>query len=145
MKNKRGWIEIVEAFVAVMLVAAFLLILLNNSNNEKENFSYEVYQIQISILREIQTNDTFRTDIASVPEPLPIKWTDTRFPQDLKDRIISRTPSYLECVANICNSTEVCTLDEEINKDIFSEFVTISATVGEGEVYRRLNLFCWIK
>ena len=53
MRNKRGWIEILEAFFAIMLVAVFLIIVMNNSNKEDENFAYEVYQIQISILREI--------------------------------------------------------------------------------------------
>jgi len=145
MKNKRGWIEIVEAFFAVMLVAVFLLIFLNSSNNDAEDFSYEVYQIQISILREIQTNDSLRTEIASAAEPLTIGWSDSRFPTNLKNKIIERTPSYLECVGKICTTTEVCSIDEAIDKDVYSQFVTIAATMGEGEVYRRLNLFCWIK
>jgi hypothetical protein len=143
--NKKGWIEILEAFFAVMLVAIFLLIFLNSSNREAEDFSYEVYQIQVSILREIQTNDSLRTEIASATEPLPIEWGDSRFPANLKNKIIERTPSYLECVGAICTTTGVCSLNQEIDKDIFSQFVTIAATLGEGEVYRRLNLFCWTK
>jgi hypothetical protein len=143
--NNRGWIEILEAFFAVMLVAVFLLIFLNSSNNDSEDFSYEVYQIQVSILREIQTNDSLRTEIASAAEPLPIGWNDSRFPANLKNKIIERTPSYLECTGKICTTTEVCSFDEVIEKDIYSHFVTITATLGEGEVYRRLNLFCWTK
>jgi hypothetical protein len=143
--NKRGWIEIIEAFFAVMLVAVFLIIFLNSSNKEAEDFSYEVYQIQISILREIQTNDSLRTEIASATGPLPIGWDDSRFPTNLKNKIIERTPSYLECIGKICATTEVCSLDKEIEKDVYSHFVTITATIGEGEVYRRLNLFCWTK
>lgn len=142
--NKRGWIEIVEAFVAIMLVAIFLIIVYS-SNNKNDDFAYEVYQIQISILREVQTNDTLRAEIASAAEPLPIGWSDSRFPTNLKNKIIERTPSHLECVGKICTTTEVCTLDEAVDKDIFSEFVTIVATIGEGEVFRRLNLFCWTK
>jgi hypothetical protein len=142
--NKKGWIEIVEAFVAIMLVAAFLLVVYN-SNNKEDDFSYEVYQIQISILREIQTNDTLRTDIASAAEPLPIGWDDSRFPTRLKNKIIERTPSSLECVGRICDTTTVCDIGKTLDKDIYSHFVTITATIGEGEVYRRLNLFCWTK
>jgi hypothetical protein len=143
--NKRGWIEIVEAFFAVMLVAVFLIIFLNSSNKDAEDFSYEVYQVQISILREIQTNDSLRTEIASAAEPLPIGWEDSRFPANLKNKIIERTPSYLECVGKICNTIEVCSLEQQIDRDIYSQFVTITATVERGEVYRRLNLFCWTK
>lgn len=144
MNNKKGWMEIVEAFAAIMLVAAFLLIMFNRSN-KGDDFSYEVYTIQISILREIQTNDIMRSEIANASEPLPISWGDSRFPADIKNKITERTPSYLECVGQICSPTETCVLDREIKKDIFSEFVTITAIAGEGEVYRRLNLFCWTK
>jgi hypothetical protein len=143
-RNRSGWIEIVEAFVSILLIAGVILIIVNNNGND-EDFSYQVYQVQISILREIQTNDTLRTEIASASEPLPISWEESRFPTNLKNKIIERTPSYLECVGKICTTTEVCSLGEVKEKDIYSQFVTITATIEAGEVYRRLNLFCWTK
>jgi hypothetical protein len=144
MKNKRGWIEILEAFFAIMLVAVFLIIVLNNSNKDEENFAYEVYQIQISILREIQINDTFREDIALAEEPLPIEWDDARFPESIKNKIIERTPNYLECIGKICDTTGECNPPEIQKKDIYANFVTITTTLGE-EVFRKINLFCWNK
>jgi hypothetical protein len=145
MKNKRGWIEILEAFFAIMLIAAALLILLNISNTEDEDFSYEVYQIELSILREIQINDSLRSAIASAPEPLPIPWEDEDFPLILKNKITERTPSYLNCVGKICNLTELCMIEPIESRDVYSNSVTITSTLTEGEVYRKLNLFCWTK
>jgi hypothetical protein len=144
MKNKRGWIEILEAFFAIMLVAVFLIIVLNNSNKEGDDFAYEVYQIQISILREIQINDTMREDIASAEEPLPIEWDDSRFPESVKNKILERTPNYLECVGKICNTIGECNPPEIKGKDVYANFVTITTTLGE-EVFRKINLFCWNK
>jgi hypothetical protein len=145
MKNKRAWIEIVEAFVSVLLIVGVVLILLNKGYLERTDISERVYEAQLSILREIQTNETLRTQISSAPLPLPIIWTDTRFPNDLKNKITERTPNYLDCVGKICNMSLICTLDEEQNKDIYSQSVAISSTLGGGEIYRKLNLFCWTK
>ena len=145
LRGKRGWIEIVEAFISIMLIVGVILVILNKGNTQGEDFSYQVYQIQISILREIQTNDTLRTDIASALEPLPISWEESRFPTNLKNKIIERTPSYLECVGKICLTTDICSLGEEKDRDVYSQFVTIATTIEAGEVYRKLNLFCWTK
>ncbi len=143
-RNRSGWIEIVEAFVAVLLVVGVVLIVLNKGYLERTDISERVYEAQLSILREIQTNDTFRKEISTAGEP-PIGWTDSRFPPDLKEKIVARTPNYLDCVGKICGMTEQCTLDGEQEKDIYSQSVAISSTLGEGEVYRKLNLFCWTK
>jgi len=142
--NKRGWIEILEAFFAVMLVAVFLIVVFNNSNKDKDDFAYEVYQIQISILREMQTNDIFRNAIANAPEPLPIEWEDSRFPEVVKNRILERTPDYLECVGKICESSGECGFSGDSEKDIYANFITITTTLEE-EVFRKVNLFCWTK
>ncbi len=143
--NKNGWIEIVEAFVSVLLIIGVVLIVLNKGYIAKTDISERVYEAQISILREIQTNDTMRTDISSVPEPLPIPWESSAFPASVKNTIIERTPNYLECVGKICNISETCSLEETKEKDIYSQSVIISTTLKEGEVYRKLNLFCWTK
>ncbi len=143
--NRGGWIQIVEAFVSVLLVVGVVLIILNKGYLERTDISERVYKTQLSILREIQTNDTFRTEISTAAEPLPITWTDTRFPNDLKNKIIARTPNYLDCVGKICEMNIICSLDDTQQKDIYSQAIVISTTLEQGEVYRKLNLFCWTK
>jgi hypothetical protein len=144
MKNKSGWIQIVEAFVAVLLVAGVVLILVNKNSFTKTDISNTVYETELSILREIQTNNTLRAEIINAPEPLPIEWEDTTFPAGVRNKIIVRTPSSLDCIGRICKMNETCTLETNNGKDIYSQAVVISSTLQEVD-YRQLNLFCWLK
>jgi hypothetical protein len=143
MRSKSGWIEIVEAFVAVLLIVGVLLIVLNKGYLEKRDISEMIYETQLSILREIQTNDTLRTKILDIPEPMPVAWEDERFPVELKDKIIKRTPNYLECIGKICDMTQSCTIESK-EKEIYSQSVAITSTL-QTLSYRKLNLFCWMK
>ncbi len=143
-KNRGGWIQIVEAFVSVLLVAGVLLIVFNKVGFQKADISNKVYEAQVSILREVETNDSLRLVITNAPEPMPVEWNDTRFPVPLKDKITSRTPNYLNCIGKICNMTQICSLSQGVEKDIYSEAVTITSTL-QNLTYRKLNLFCWAK
>jgi hypothetical protein len=143
--NNRGWIEIVEAFVAVLLVAGVLLVVINKGSTGNSDISDQVYTVQLSILREIETNTTFRTEIVTLSNSLlPINWSNSNFPLDLKNKIIQRTPTYLECVGQICDINDKCTLSSFTEKDIYAQEVTITATLEQVE-YRKMKLFCWRK
>jgi len=146
IRNKNGWIEIVEAFIAVLLIAGAVLLLLNRANNQKSEVSTSIYKAELSILREIQSNDTLRASIILAPEPMPIDWSDPRFPAEIKNRIIIRAPSYLSCVGKICNMNQTCLTEEagENEEDIYSQSVAITSIL-QNVTYRKLNLFCWIE
>ena len=144
-KNRRGWVEIVEAFVAVLLVAGVLLVVLNRGGSQqKTEISNRVYEAELSILREIQTNDTLRTGILDAAEPMPIDWSDARFPAELKEKIRVRTPNYLTCTGKICDMNQICATEETEVKDIYSQAITITSTLTTLG-WRKLNLFCWTK
>jgi hypothetical protein len=143
MENRRGWIQIVEAFVAVLLVAGVLVIIASSGSTGKRDLSERIYETQISILREVQTDDSLRQEVAGASGPLPISWEN--FPANVKNKIIERTPDYLACVGRICSIEATCILDETQEKDVYSQSVSITATIGSGAVYRTLNLFCWVK
>jgi hypothetical protein len=142
MKNRRGWIEIIEAFVAVLLIAGVLIIILNQQSIPKTDISDSVYNTEVSILREIETNSTLRADIVNIPEPMPVTWNDTRFPPDVMNKITARTPEGLNCVGEICEMNATCSLGENNGKDIYSQSVVITSTL-QTLSYKQLNLFCW--
>ncbi len=80
--NKKAWIEIVEAFVAILLVAGVVLVILNKASLVNSYISPQVYTAELSMLREIETNDTFRAEIisiSSVPYTFPsyFYWLNT--------------------------------------------------------------------
>ena len=134
-KNRLGWIQIVEAVVAVLLVATVLLITINKGYIGKSDISESVYKTELSILREVQTNESLRKEIVNIQAiNLPLKGDD--FPKDINDKVISRTPSYLSCVGAICDLETACEVtitpappSGEI-KDIYAQSIIISESVA---------------
>jgi len=141
LKNKRAWIRIVEAFVAILLIVGIVLIIINKGYLKKEDVSSEVYDAELTILREIQLNDTLRKDILNAGAP-PINWGD--FPLSAKNKIINDIPNYLDCNAKICGMENPCIIKENLEKNIYVQSVIITSTLDEID-YRQLKLFCWEK
>ena len=136
--NKRGWIKIVEAFVAILLIVGIVLSLLGGGYIKKEDPSANIYKIEVSILRDIQNNNSLRYDILNAPAPLPIEWNN--FPLSIKNKIILDPPAYLNCGGKICSIEDSCLLSQNTNKDVFARSTIISSTIT-----RQLKIFCWEK
>ena len=142
MKNKRGWIKIVEAFISILLVTGVVLIFINQGYIGKKDISSKVYSVELSILREIELNNSLRADILNAD--LPVEWDHASFPLEVKNKISARTPNYLTCEAKLCKMDDVCILEKDFDKDIYSQSASI---VSNLEIYspRQLKLFCWVK
>jgi len=138
--NKKGWIRIVEAFVALLLVSGVILIVLSDGLLENEDRSSKIHDAELAVLRDIQVDETLREDILNAP--IPIESIDEGFPSDVEDRINLRIPNYLECIAKICEITSECDLDDSPEKSIYVQSVAITTTSGEYKP-RQLKLFCW--
>lgn len=145
--NKHGWIEIVEAFIAILLIVGVLLIVITRNNSKTSDISDRVYNSEITIIREIQTNATLRNLVLSVTSAqLPSEWGNVSFPIEIKNRITSRTPNYLNCIAKICDTNDPCYLTIYEAKDVYSQDSIISATQTQTNFsLRKLKLFCWAK
>jgi len=147
IKNKKGWVKIVEAFLAILLVAAVVIIVVENTNVRKEDSEKRISDAQILVLRDVQLNNTLRQDIVNTNGE--IDWDDEEFPQPVKGRIEERKPVWLGCVAKICGPVSECVLsDETINdlelrgENIYTQSVMITSTIEEYEP-KVLKLFCW--
>jgi hypothetical protein len=140
LKNKKGDLNILEAFIAITLIMVVVFLILEQNNPPKENVSEEVYSNEIGILRTIQINDTYRADILSAT--LPSNWNDSSFPPRIKAEIEGKKPAYLNCTAKICQINQPCSIGEEIEKDVYMQSIFISAN---STFYspRELRLFCW--
>jgi hypothetical protein len=143
IKNSKGWIKIVEAFIAILLVAGVLLIVINKGYLGEKDISSQVYDVEVAILREIQLNDTLRDYVLNAESP--IEWNDENFPTEIKDKIGSRTPNYLDCEAKICRLEDDCELSEYPEKDVYAHAAAITTTLETTEGYqlKQLKLFCW--
>jgi hypothetical protein len=145
--NKRGWLKIIEASLAILLIIGVILFVLNKTNVLREDISSRVYDTQLSILREIEHNDDFRQKILSIQNTdLPVKWNDfqSKGLGDVENKIKKRSPEYLNCEAKICAMDDFCNIDKLYEKNIYSQSIIISAT---NIIYspKQLKLFCWVK
>jgi hypothetical protein len=146
MKNKKAWIKIVEAFVAILLIMGVLLIIIDKGYIEKKDVS-GIYAKELSILKDIELNEKFRTDILNVANTsLPLEWNDfeSNGLGDIKNKITREVPDYLDCEAKLCILSDECILNKHLEEEIYVQSVIISANL---EVYspRQLKLFCWEK
>lgn len=140
MKNKKGWIRIVEALVAILLITGFLILLIENQENGKKDISSKVYVTENAILREIQSNNTYRGYILGIGETF-VEFEN--FNDNLKEHINNRIPNYLNCTGKICDFDydPVCVIDS-LKKDIYVRSVMIAT---DSTIYKPklLKLFCW--
>lgn len=135
MNNKRGWIRIVEAFIAVLLVAGVLLYVINQGYIGKTDISEQVYQVQLSVLREIELDNALREQVLEVTIGEDV-------PEDIQNKINQRVPDYLECSSKICELDDICWGDVPIDKDVYAQAVAIAAQ-PDNYSPRQLKIFCW--
>ncbi len=149
-KNRKGWLKIVEAFVAILLVATVALIVISRNAGSRD-ISGRVYEAEISILREIQLNNTMRTLVLGVQilsSGIGVESDNANFPSMVKNKINERTPSYLACKGKICTPEDSCFLADTsgIEKEIYAQSVIITVASGSTTyVPKQLKLFCWQK
>ncbi len=135
MKGKKGWIKIVEAFIAILLIAGVLLFVINKGYIGKRDISEQVYQAQIAVLREIELDANLRKDILAAE-------TGSSVPPSVVERINQRIPDYLQCTSKICKLNEICETETPLNKNIYAQPVAITAD-QENFDPKQLKLFCW--
>jgi hypothetical protein len=130
--NKRGWIRIVEAFVAVLLIISVLLIVLGGRFVQREDSSSEIHDAQLNVLRDIQVNEDLRGEILQGV-----------IPTEVETKIDYRL-NYLNCNVEICNLNEECLSDGlPEDKNIYVQSVAIIDPAGS--LSKQLKLFCWEK
>ena len=139
IKNKKGWIRIVEALFAILLIAGFLILLINSQESEEKDISSNIYVTENVILREIQSNNTYRTYILGIETSVEFE----NFKDNLKEHINNRIPTYLNCTGKICDfeTNPVCNIKSS-EEEIYVRSVMIA---GDYETYepKLLKIFCW--
>lgn len=141
--NKRGWIRIVEAFFSLLLIAGVLLIVINKGYLGGEDASSKIYDLQLSVLREIELDDNLRTKVLEINESLiPIEDDHSKFPVEIISRIDERIPESFVCRSKICNIDVICELSKYVEQDVYAQKVAITATIDTYSP-RQLKMFCW--
>lgn len=133
VKNKKGWLRIAEAFIAVVLIVGALTILFFNREDKKKDDSY-IRDIQKDILEEIANDEQLRN--------IALKKNES----ELKDKIRTLVPEAFFVEIRICNLNEsYCIMTREYpKKDVFVEDRVISGNLSLYDPIR-VRLFLWRK
>jgi len=142
MKNKNGWIRILEATIAIMLVSGVLLVM-NSRNVEKGDISERIYKLQKEILMDISLDSELRQNVLDV---VPGAEDDGNL-SALNEFADIKIPSSFGFRVRVCPLGNSCKLNwtdvrDTRNKDVYVEDVVIA---GEHDEYdpKKVRLFVW--
>ena len=139
--GKKGWIRVVETFIAILLIGAVLLMVVNQNNGE-EDISLKIYRDELMIMRAVQLDNGLRSIILNLNDlNLPLSMSDSLFPTDVKAMIVEKAPSYLLCDAKICKIDTECILENDALSEVYTSNVIIFANLEKFNP-RKLVLSC---
>jgi len=162
IKSKRAsWINIIEAFIAILLIAGVFLVVINKGYIGKKDISGKVRDFQVAALREMQTCDKCRTEVTSInlgvcADTFSSVRLDAAKASETMKILENRQPAYLYCALKVCLLDKICEFTEldkqgteaqtSAKKDIYAESVAIT-TDGTDSSFctRQLKMFCWAK
>lgn len=135
IKSKRGIIRIIEAFIAVLIIAS-VMIFIYTTQIQKPDQSERVDKVQTIILEKISEDQALRQ--AVLDETI----------NTINQTIASLMPEDFAFLFKICELDEICGLDYGSDyytkNNIYVKEKSISSTLAEYNP-RKLKLFVWVK
>ncbi len=129
MRNKKAWLRIVEAFIAILLIASVLIILVARAPRQEE---VDTHEMQRFILEKVSVNETLRGEILSGER------TETR---DFIEKII---PKQWNFTVEVCEVGDVCGMPFYVEKEVFADEILISSNLTKYNP-KKLKFFVWRK
>lgn len=131
MRGKGGFIKILEAFIAILIIAGVMTFIFVNQLQES-NQEETIHRLERIILEEISKTDSLRNSVLNDD-------VDT-----IKNSIEKFIPAEYDYNLKICELNVICVLDQRIEKEVFSDEITISSTL---EIYspKVVRIFMWEK
>lgn len=135
MVNKKGYMRILEAFIAIMLLAAVLTFIVINQSKGKSNVD-AIKELESVILQKIASDPVLRQAVLTDNEVL------------INQTLAFSIPSSYDYLYKICAINEVCKLDHEnsyyTQKEIVSDGVSVSSSLTTYNP-KQIKLFIWEK
>ncbi len=136
--NKKGWIKILEATVAILIISS-VLIMVYSGQPKRVDIDKEVSGLQKKILMDISSDSDLRSDVLNETYGNLINYVETKM------------PLYLNFSLKICNLSiyTPCKINDDIfiataDKEIFVEETVISTDLIEYDP-KKVRLFVWRK
>jgi len=126
--NKHGWLRILEAFIAILLVTGFLLFVSVRRSGQAD-IGEDIQTLEQVILNQIAGNDALRQ--AALDDNIGT----------LETFVEPKIPQGMNFTIRICALNDVCGLTH-YEKEVYSSNVVISATLSEYNP-KKVALFMW--
>lgn len=128
MRNKKAWLRIAEAFIAILLIAGVLIYLYSNAS--KSSKSEQIYSIEKTILNDIASDDALRSDILN------------NNIDNARNFAFKRIPSGYSFELKICEVNDICNLNT-YKEEVYSSEKVISSTLQKYNP-KKLKIFMWV-
>ena len=131
--NKKAWIRIVEAILAIMIIMAGVLYI--NSKQPNKDISGDVYEKQRQILEIIANNESMRTKVIGGET------------NSVKEYIMKNIPSTWNFTVNICEVDQICNQNTPNDRDIYISETIISSSLIDypDKTSKKIMFFVWSK
>lgn len=138
MKNKKAYLRIVEAFIAILLISGVLLFVVrNDSTVSSEDISTKIKRLEITILQAVAENSTFRSQILN-----------DQISNELNNFVRDKKPINYEFQLAVCGLVVACPLPSNVqypvDREIYSEAVAITTNITSYQP-KQLKIFMWKK
>jgi hypothetical protein len=149
MRGKRGWIRILEATIAVLIVSGTMMaIYLQQPADGRESMSEYAYSFQMQVLEDIVSDSSLRFYVLSIDDDL----SGSESYEKLDEFVGESVPDVFGYLIRVCDPVEICKMHPDVfiatlDKDVFVEEVVISSELKDGAsaIYspKRVRLFFW--
>lgn len=141
-RNKKAWIKIAEAFIAILMIVSALSIILISDLVRKDDGSDQIHEQEFYILQKIQFNSSLRSEILDI-STLPIESTSPSFPFNFTLILNSTELRNLNCSLKVCIIGDSCVADNlPSNKEVYARSIIINSDLDTYDP-RELSIFCW--
>ena len=153
MMNKKGFMRILEATIAVLIVSGVLIAMYSKQVDRGIDPVDYFRDLQNQILKEISFSNDLRTNVLRADDENP---SDPDF-IILKDFVESKIPDFVGYTISLCNlddDTDFCGMKYEDviqtnDKNVFVEDIIVSSDLGDGSdptyMPKKLRLYMWEK
>ncbi len=164
--NKRSWIKVVEAFIAILIISAAIIFF--STRDKAPNINEQVYVKQKAILDIISNNDEFRNEIIGIDLSTKSnkceeinKGSEEGNNDDANDKyefikfIEKSIPQYWEFTTNICEIDKIGNTGTPIDREVYVTETIITANYSDygfrspgsedEKIPRKIRLFIWAK
>lgn len=138
MVNKKGWLRIVEATLAALLVLGALIVILGrNPSNSVVDYS----RISYPILDEMAQNTALRDDILKYDLNATDSGENNRIMTELNDFVRARLRNNLNYRLRICAAADLCALDSYQGEVYASERIISSSINNQASDPKKVKIF----